>query len=103
MTEQADARPDELPAALGWVMNLLEPGTHPAVFTFFKGVVFLLVLCVASLLLLVDVGADVRIHLKAFLALAVVLLGLTVWFFGELQAARAAAPAAEAAERKKGD
>ncbi|KAG8460588.1 hypothetical protein KFE25_011363 [Diacronema lutheri] len=90
---------EELPAALGWMVGLLEPGTRPGVFTFFKAVVIALVGCVAFMLFGLDMPSDVQFHLKIFLALSVALMILTIWFFGELQIAMAAAPAA--AEEKK--
>lgn len=75
----ADATAEELPAVLGWLNALLEPGTHPMVFSFFKAVSVLLVLSILFILFTVDVGDDVLIHLRVFLGLSVVLLVLTIW------------------------
>eukprot|EP00306_Pavlova_sp_CCMP459_P004278 CAMPEP_0185164642 /NCGR_PEP_ID=MMETSP1139-20130426/9688_1 /TAXON_ID=298111 /ORGANISM="Pavlova sp., Strain CCMP459" /LENGTH=99 /DNA_ID=CAMNT_0027730021 /DNA_START=14 /DNA_END=313 /DNA_ORIENTATION=- len=97
----AEHKEDELPAALGWVVSLLEPGTRPGVFTFFKMVVFTLVLTLAGMLHFLEVDAEVAMHLKIFLGLATVLACITVWFFYELQIAQAAAPASAEVKKDK--
>mmetsp|Transcript_26660 Transcript_26660/g.65869 ORF Transcript_26660/g.65869 Transcript_26660/m.65869 type:complete len:109 (-) Transcript_26660:357-683(-) len=99
MDSAADPAQDvQLPEALGWAISLLEPGTRPEVFTFFKGVVVALVLCLTYMLFGMDMPADVIIHLKVFLGLSVTLMFITFWFFGELQAAQAAEKAEDAAK-----
>lgn len=86
---------EELPAALGWMVGLLEPGTRPGVFTFFKAVVIALVGCVAFMLFGLDMPSDVQFHLKIFLALSVALMILTIW------CARAARACRQAAKRTR--
>lgn len=76
---QSGAQEEEMPAALDWVVGLLEPGTKPGVFTFFKMVVIALVGCVAFMLFGLDMPSDVRFHLKIFLGLSVALMVLTIW------------------------
>jgi hypothetical protein len=77
MAEQQD---DQLPPGIDWVMGMLEPGTRPGVFTFFKLVTVALVVCIASMLFALDVPPDVKIHLKIFLTLSVLLMIITMWY-----------------------
>lgn len=79
---------DELPAALAGVMSLLEPGTRPSVFAFFKGVVIALVCIVAFMLFGMEMPSDVQFHLKIFLGLSICLMVITIWWAASWRHAR---------------
>ena len=75
---EGDAQP-QLPAAVDWVMGMLEPGTKPGVFTFFKATTVALVICIATMLYALDVPSDVKFHLRVFLGLSICLMCITIW------------------------
>jgi hypothetical protein len=69
----------QMPAAVDWVMGMLEPGTKPGVFTFFKATTVALVICIATMLYALDVPSDVKFHLRVFLGLSICLMCITMW------------------------
>ena len=96
------AAPDSQPttdpiAELGlpaWLEDMLKPGVGSAVFLTLKlSLVFLVLTLIGLLCVMTD--ETIRMHVSIFLFMAIVLLGLVIWFIGEL--------AAETARKAEGD
>ena len=68
----------------GWMENLLKPGVGPGVFTTLKASLVGLVFTLVLMLMYIE-DATARMHVSIFLAMSVLLLGLVIWFVGELQ------------------
>ena len=80
----------------GWLEDMLKPGVGSGVFTTLKASLIGLVLTLVILLMYIE-DSTIRIHLSVFLGMSVLLLGLVIWFVGELQKETAL----QEAEKKK--
>ena len=98
------ATPDEAVAAqadtvaeLGlpsWLEDMLKPGVSSGIFMTLKlSLVFLVLTLVGLLCVMTD--QTIRMHVSIFLFMSIVLLGLVIWFIGEL--------AAETAKKQEAD
>ena len=77
-----------------WLEDMLKPGVSSGIFMTLKlSLVFLVLTLVGLLCVMTD--QTIRMHVSIFLFMSIVLLGLVIWFIGEL--------AAETAKKQEAD
>ena len=85
-----------------WLEDMLKPGVSSGIFMTLKlSLVFLVLTLVGLLCVMTD--QTIRMHVSIFLFMSIVLLGLVIWFIGELAAetAKKQETDADGTEQKK--